>query len=441
MRLPPRFIRLLKFKLPTSFLLATVLGAASGCQTVNAPDAMTKQLSFPSAADLPPGPLTDPLLTFQGGRITTAGEWDRKRRPELKALFAHYMYGTMPPAPKASFKVERVDKNFFHGKATEKLVTIFLGADNAPSIHLLLLVPNHRSQAAPVFVGPSFSGIYSLVDDPLIPLPSGWMFSNPSVVNNRAVEAGRGQQKDVWAIEQSIDRGYAVAVFYYGDVEPDRPDATEGIRAWYRKQNPTADYDWGAVAAWAWGISRVVDYLVTDRDLDAKKISVVGHSRNGKAAILAGALDERIALVIPLQAGCGGTSPSRGKIGESVQRINTSFPHWFNAEFKKFNEQPERLPFDQHCLVALCAPRPVLLSNATEDTWANPAGQFEMLQAAEPVYRLFAANPLAATQMPPLGKLIDSRLGYYIRSGKHSMTAGDWKIFLDFADKQFGKPR
>lgn len=441
MQFPFRISSLSNFGLSKTLILTALVGVVSGCQTIEAPDAMTTTLSLPNAADLPPQPLPDPLLTFSGRRISTVAEWNRNRRPELKALFAHYMYGAMPPAPKPDFKVERVDKNFFNGKATEKLVTVSLGGNGAPAIHLLLVVPNHRTQAAPVFVGPSFSGIFSLVDDPLIPLPAGWMFPNGSVVNNRAVEAGRGSQKNVWAIEQSIDRGYAVAVFYYGDVEPDRPDAPDGIRAWYKKQNPEAKYDWGAVAAWAWGVQRVVDYLVTDRDLDSKKISVVGHSRNGKAAIVAGATDERIALVIPLQAGCGGTSPSRGKIGESVQRINSSFPHWFNAEFKKFNEQPERLPFDQHCLVALCAPRPILLSNATEDTWANPAGQFEMLQAAEPVYRLFGPEALVATSMPAEGKLIDSRLGYYIRPGKHSMTAGDWKIFLDFADKHFGKPR
>jgi len=144
--------------------------------------------------------------------------------------------------------------------------------------------------------------------------------------------------------------------------------------------------------------------------------------------------------VIPLQAGCGGTAPSRGKIGESVKQINDRFPHWFNSQFKKFNEQPERLPFDQHSLIALCAPRPVLLSNAVEDTWANPAGQFEMLQAADPVYRLLGTDGLGAQQAPQTGKLLDSTLGYYIRPGKHSMTKEDWKIFLDFADKHFGEP-
>src|SRR5262249_47270523 len=191
----------------------------------------------------------------------------------------------------------------------------------------------------------------------------------------------------------------------------------------------------GTIAAWAWGVQRLVDYLVTDPDIDAKRIAVVGHSRLGKTALLAAAFDERIALAIPHQAGCGGTAPSRGTVGESVERINTSFPHWFNANFKKFNGRPERLPFDQHCLAALCAPRPVLFTNAVEDTWANPAGQFEVLKAADPVYRFLGVDGLAAKEMPPPGQLVNSRLGYYIRAGKHSMTRDDWKVFLEFADK------
>jgi hypothetical protein len=204
-------------------------------------------------------------------------------------------------------------------------------------------------------------------------------------------------------------------------------------------QTKPAEHDWGTIAAWAWGIHRAVDYLVTDKDLDKTKIAVVGHSRLGKTALLAAAFDERIALAIPLQAGCGGTAPSRGKIGESVERINTAFPHWFNDTFPKFNQQVEKLPFDQNCLVALCAPRPVLFANAEEDSWANPAGQFEVLKAAEPVYRLLDTGGLDADAMPPLEKLVDSTLGYYLRPGKHSMTQGDWKVFLDYADKHFGR--
>jgi hypothetical protein len=179
---------------------------------------------------------------------------------------------------------------------------------------------------------------------------------------------------------------------------------------------------------------------VSNKDLDSKRICVVGHSRLGKTALLAAALDERIALAIPSQAGCGGTAPSRGTVGESVKQINDRFPHWFNATFKRFNEKPDRLPFDQHGLVALVAPRPVLFTNAVEDSWANPAGQFEVLKAAEPVYRLLGAGGLDAKTMPEPGVLVDSVLGYYIRPGKHSMTRGDWKVFLDYADKRLGKP-
>ncbi len=188
---------------------------------------------------------------------------------------------------------------------------------------------------------------------------------------------------------------------------------------------------------------RAVDYLVQDPDIDASRIIVVGHSRLGKTALLAGAFDERIAMAIPLQAGMGGTAPSRGKVGESIKRINDSFPHWFNGAYKEFNTQPDKLPFDQHCLVALMAPRPVLFPNAVEDTWANPAGQFEVLKAAEPVYRLLKAGGLEAPQMPEVGKLSAGTLGYYIRPGKHSMTAQDWQVFLDFADRHLkaGAPK
>jgi hypothetical protein len=162
----------------------------------------------------------------------------------------------------------------------------------------------------------------------------------------------------------------------------------------------------------------------------------------GKTALLAAAFDDRIALAIPHQAGCGGSAPSRSKNpkAETVKRINTSFPHWFDDVFKEFNDQVERLPFDQNCLVALVAPRPVLFSNATEDQWANPDGQFDVLKAAEPVYKLLGAGGLDARAVPEPGKLVDSTLGYYIRPGKHSMTREDWKVFLDFADRHFGKP-
>ncbi len=398
---------------------------------------LTAAESFPEAGQLSSqSDWPDPLVTFKGVPITTKKLWVNDRRPELKRLFEHYMYGTAPPPPaQILFTLDRKDEQFFGGKATLKEVTIALGPPSAPRIHLLLVVPNNRRKAAPVFLGLNFCGNHTLAADPGVALPAVWMpKSCPGCANNRATESGRGAQVEVWALEQSIDRGYAVATFYNGDVEPDEPDAPEGIRRFYSQTTPS--YDWGAIAAWAWGLSRAVDYLITDQSVDAKRIAVVGHSRMGKAAMLAAAFDERIALAIPLQAGCGGTAPSRGKVGESVQQINDHFPHWFNREFKNFNAHPDRLPFDQNCLMAMMAPRPLLLANATEDMWANPEGQFQMLQAAEPAYLLLKGGRLNAKEMPETGKLVDSNLGYYIRPGKHSMTKADWKVFIDFADKR-----
>src|SRR5205807_1091545 len=251
-----------------------------------------------------------------------------------------------------------------------------------------LVVANERKGPAPVFVGITFCGNHAIVKDPGIRLPTVWMYNGPGVKNSRATDAGRGKQIDVWALEQSIDRGYAVATFYNGDIDPDQSEVRGGIQPYLRKKSQEpGPHDWGTIALWAWGIQRAVDYLVTSKELDKTRIAVVGHSRLGKTALLAAALDERIALAVPLQAGCGGTAPSRGKVGESVKQINDRFPHWFDGAFKEFNTQPDRLPFDQHCLVALVAPRPVLFANAVEDAWANPEGQFEVLKAADPVYR------------------------------------------------------
>jgi hypothetical protein len=400
---------------------------------------------FLPADKLPSHPeLPDPLLLLNGDRVTTKEDWFAKRRPELKALFQYYMYGFLPPAPeKISATVEREDRHYFDGKATKKEVIVSFGPPEMPKIYLLLVVPNNRKNPAPVFVGMNFTGNHTLVKDPTVRIPTVWMYPNKAgVKDNRATEEGRGTQIDVWALEQSIDRGYAVATFYSGDIDPDRADKREGIQPHLEKSGliKPGPHECGTIAAWAWGIHRAVDYLVTDKDLDARRIAVVGHSRLGKTALLAAAFDERLALAIPHQAGCGGTAPSRGKVGESVKRINTSFPHWFDGAFKDFNDRPDRLPFDQNCLAALVAPRPVLFSNAVQDTWANPDGQFQVLQAADPVYRLLKAGGLEAKERPQPGQLVDSTLGYFIRPGEHSMTRADWKVFLDFADKHLGKP-
>jgi (4-O-methyl)-D-glucuronate---lignin esterase len=396
---------------------------------------------FPGPKDLPSRPeLPDPLVMFHGTKVTSKEQWLEKRRPELMALFQHYMYGTMPPATPVTAKVLHEDAKAFGGKATLREVS--LSALPGHEFRLLVVVPNGRKGPVPCFVGPNFSGNHTLVDDPKVALPPGWMYpSRPGVKDNKATEEGRGKQKDVWSLEQSVEHGFAVATFYNGEIDPDRADVRGGIRPLLPKGLDTA-----TIACWAWGIHRAVDYLTTlTGEVDPKRIAAVGHSRLGKTALLAAAFDDRIALAIPLQAGTGGSAPSRpigsqASKAESVKRINTSFPHWFNGTFKEFNDDPTRLPFDQNCLVALCAPRPVLFSNAEEDLWANPEGQLEVLRAADPVYRLLGAGGLDAKAVPPLGRLVDSRLGYFIRAGKHSMTREDWEAFWKFADKHLRKP-
>lgn len=402
----------------------------------------------------------DPLVMLSGQRVKNRKEWVEKRRPELKMLFEQFMYGEIPPRPdRVEFTTNLVDASFLGGKATLKLVTISFGSADAPRIDVMLAVPNGRTKPAPAFLAMNFCGNHAVHPDPRIPLTRGWLYNNcKGCADNRATEAARGAQAADWPLETIISRGFALATFCNSDVDSDRAEVSDGVYAWLAKQrtgsatnSPTRDR--GCIAGWAWGFMRGVDYLVGDPDIDAKRIAVVGHSRNGKTALLAAAFDERIALSIPHQAGCGGTAPNRvapalaapqanGRpTAETIPVINKNFPHWFNAAFKRFNEHPENLPFDQHELVALVAPRPVLFSNAVEDRWANPAGQFEVLQAADPVYRFLGAGGLDARQIPETGQLVDSTLGYFIRPGHHSMTAEDWAIFLAFAERNLRPAR
>jgi hypothetical protein len=394
---------------------------------------------FPEVSALPSRPeLPDPLVMLDGTRVSSPEQWTEKRRPELKALFEHYMYGRFQPAVSVIGRIEREDKAYFGGKATMREVTIAFGPPSTPKTHLLLVIPNKRTGPAPAFLGLNFYGNHTALADPAIALPVVWMPpSGPGVKDNRATDEGRGKNADVWSIEKVIDRGYALATVYSGDIAPDHPGFADGVFPAFAKRDGTkrAPDEWGAIAAWAWGLSRTLDYLRTDGDLDKDRIAVVGHSRLGKAALLAGAFDERIALVIGHQAGCGGSAPSRGKVGEQVRQINDRFPHWFDDNFKKFNEQVDRLPFDQNGLVALAAPRPLLLTNGTLDTWANPEGQFDVLKGAESTYRLLGAKGLGEESMPTPGTLVGDRLAYHIRPGKHAMLPEDWDTFLAFADK------
>jgi hypothetical protein len=416
----------------TTLAALLLLAACSG--------APAPRRDWPEPAKLPVREgLPDVLTAFDGRRISTREAWEGERKPELRALFQNYMYGVLPPVPKVTATLRRSDPKALGGKATLKELSVAYGPAGCPPLELLVVVPNRRSGPAPVFVGLNFTGNHSLLADPQVRIPTAWMRQGQGVVNNRATEEGRGKNAAAWSIEQAVDRGYGIATFYYGDGLPDKPDYRDGSYPYFVKVEGggLGPADCGGIAYWAWTIHRAVDYLVTDPDVDAKRIAVTGHSRNGKAALVAAAFDERIALAIPHQAGCGGTAPSRTKNAkaETVKAINDRFPHWFCGNFKAFNADLDRLPFDQHALLALCAPRPVLYSNAIEDQWADPGGQFDLLKAAEPVWKLLGAEGLADATAPDLGRLSAGRLGYFIRAGRHSTTPEDWTCFLDFADR------
>lgn len=397
---------------------------------------------LPSFSDLPvQTDLPDPLLTRDGKTVTTAEMWRTERRPEITRLFEHYMYGTMPEAPgNVRATLEQEDALYFGGKATKKILTLRYGPEGAPAIQLLLVVPNDRTEPAPVYLGLNFMGNHTVLSDSSIPLSANWLPNRgEGVVDHRATDAARGTSAQRWEIEKSIDRGYAIATFFHGDVDPDRDDYSDGIHPhYYAAGHTTRDqHEWGTLAAWAWGLHRAVDYLVTDPDIDTNHIAVMGHSRNGKAALLAGALDERIALVVSNNSGCGGAALSRRRMGETVKAINEGFPHWFNLEFRHFNDNEDKLPLDQHLLIALIAPRPVLIASAEDDAWADPEGEFLALEGAEPVYQLLASEGLQTHTIPDLNVLIDGLMGYHIRPGGHGVGERDWAVFMDFADRHF----
>jgi hypothetical protein len=385
--------------------------------------------------------LPDPLVLADDDRVTSARLWSERRRAEIVTLFEDHMFGRGPHRTPATDTTFTADREALGGAATARELTITFGAA-APKLDLLVYLPK-QAKRSPVFLGPNFLGNHSVHPDPAIRLPDITFVPGMDVAlaEGRATDSSRGLDAERWPIERIISRGYAVATFFYGDLFPDRADG----RA--LSVQPLFDGDcgrgftWGAIATWSWAMSRALDAIQAMPEIDPDRVALVGHSRQGKAALWAGALDGRFWLVIANNSGKGGASLARRNFGETVKHLTTRYPHWFAAAYSDYAGREAALPVDQHMLLSLIAPRPVYVASAEEDLWADPKGEFLGALGADPVYRMLGTDGLAAAEMPAPDHPVMSTIGYHLRRGGHGVTAYDWKRFLDFADRHASTAR
>ncbi len=365
-----------------------------------------------------PYTLPDLFTLADGGKVTNSAVWESQRRGELLEIFRRAVYGFAPPKPAGlGFRVIDSDPKAMAGKAMRKQVAIsFPLGGEIFTFRLTLFVPNQRTGPVPVFL----------------------------LINHRGADntdPTRKKRTEFWPAEDVIARGYAIAAINVSaEVEPDQPHATNGVGAFFREHTAKPDeFTWGALAAWSWAGSRALDYFATDPDINAAQVAVVGHSRGGKAALWAAAQDTRFALACVNGAGEGGPALSHRNFGETIQQVTASFPHWFVPKYARYAGKEATLPFDQHELVALVAPRGYHGGDGSRDSWADPRGSWLSLVEASKVWAMSGtAAALTDDEAPAVDHLLtDGPLAYHLRTGGHDLTAFDWKLYLDHADLIF----
>ncbi len=381
--------------------------------------------------------LPDPLKLANGQPVRDVKTWNSKRRPEIVRLFEENEYGRAPGRPKdMTFDVFDKGTPAFDGKATRRQVTIYFFKDkNGPKMDLLVYLPAGAAKPVPLLLNVGFSPNSSTVNDPGVKQGEMWSPRDRKRVPAPQGRGGFGRLN----VEPLLSAGFGVATFYYGDVDPDFLNgATLGVRALYLKPGQTepAPDEWGAISAWAWGISRAIDYLEADKGVDAKRVAITGVSRLGKTVMWAGAHDTRIAMVIASCSGEGGAALSRRNYGETIAHLTapSRYPYQFCANYAKYANQVDKFPVDAHMLVALMAPRPVLLQTGSTDDWSDPKGEFLAAVAAEPVYKLFGKQGLGTDQLPPAGEPILHDIGYLMHNGGHGMVPSDWPVYIKFME-------
>lgn len=378
--------------------------------------------------------LPELLTAADGSPVRTADDWSNKRRGEVLELFRSQVYGRSPTRPeKMRCEVVAIDEGLLLGRAVRKRIRVYFdGTTDGPRMDVVLWLPADAEGPTPVFLG-----VLLFDRDADDPVP-GVAWQRPAGDER---DYGPLPGKDLMAA--ILARGYGVATLDPEDIAPDDGERYDDklIGALRADGAERSADEWGAIGAWAWALSRALDCLAEDDAVDAGRTIAIGHSRRGKTALWAGAQDERFAIVISNNSGCGGAALSRRRFGETVRAINDRFPHWFCLNFRRYNDNEDALPVDQHGLIALIAPRPVYVASASEDQWADPRGEFLAALAAEPVYRLLGRGGLDAETMPAPGEQTGDVIGYHYRPGAHALTDYDWMRYLDFADRHLrGRP-